>query len=105
VARRRFDRALRAESGARPRALDLDEDEGAAVAGDDVELAVAGAGVAGHDLPAAGREAGGYELLREAAGSLAGTGHPGVKAAVVRKSPHLRDEGFTWVSHLRRVAP
>ena len=43
--------------------LDLDEDEGAAVAGDDVELAVAGAGVALEDLPAGGGEAAGDELL------------------------------------------
>ena len=43
--------------------LDLDEDEGAAVAGDDVELAVAGAGVALDDLPAGGGEAVGDELL------------------------------------------
>ena len=37
--------------------LDLDEDERAAVEGDDVELAVAGAGVALDDLPAGGGEA------------------------------------------------
>ena len=71
----REDRALGAEAGARAAGLDLDEDEGAAVEGDDVELAVAGAGVALDDLPAGRREAGGDQLLGAAADPLAGVGH------------------------------
>ncbi len=46
------DRALGAEGGVLAAGLDLDEDERAAVEGDDVELAEAGAGVALDDLPA-----------------------------------------------------
>ena len=67
----REDRALGAEVGAVAAGLDLDEDEGAAVEGDDVELAVAGAGVALDDLPAGGGEPGGDEILGGAADPLA----------------------------------
>ena len=49
--------------GAGPAGLHLDEDEGGAVDGDDVELAVAGARVALEDLPARRGEAAGDQLL------------------------------------------
>src|SRR6188474_2276146 len=42
-----------------PPCLDLDEDQGGAVQGDDVELAVAGPGIALDDLPAGGDQLGG----------------------------------------------
>ena len=71
----REDRALGAEGRALAPGLDLDEDEGAAVAGDDVELAVAGAGVALDDLPAGGGEPAGDQLLGPGTGSLAGDRH------------------------------
>ncbi len=69
------DGALGAEGRAGAAGLDLDEDERAAVEGDDVELAEAGASVALDDLPARGGEAGGDEILGGAADSLSLRGH------------------------------
>jgi hypothetical protein len=90
----REDRALGAERGAGAAGLDLDEDKGAAVEADDVELAVAGAGVALDYLPAGSLQPGGDELLGDAAGSLAGGGHRKAKAKGVADSPHSRHEDF-----------
>lgn len=66
----RMRRPLRPGGGPGAAGLDLDEDERGAVAGDDVELAVAGAGVAVDDLPAGGGKSLGDELLGEVAGPL-----------------------------------
>ena len=71
------DRALGAEGGVLAAGLDLDEDERAAVEGDDVELAEAGAGVALDDLPARGDQPGGDEVLGGAADPLSLHGHRG----------------------------
>ena len=71
----REDGALRAERRSLPSGLDLDEDEGTTVEGDEVELAVAGAGVALDDLPARFGKPAGDEVLGDATGSLAGDGH------------------------------
>src|SRR5262245_47208798 len=65
-------RALRAEAGVLAAGLDLDEDERGAVEGNDVELAVAGAGVALEHLPVRGAETVGDDLLGGTAGALAG---------------------------------
>src|ERR1700733_15364005 len=70
------DRALGSEGRSPAAGLDLEEDQGAAVAGDDVELAVTGPGVALDDLPAGGGEAAGDQLLRLGTGSLASNRHP-----------------------------
>ena len=103
----REDRALGAEGGALAAGLDLDEDEGAAVAGDDVELAVAGAGVALEDLPAGGGEPAGDELLGPAAGSLAGD-RSSSRAQVPRratKSPQLVARRICDLRATRRTSP
>ncbi len=71
------DRALGAEGGVLAAGLDLDEDEGAAVEGDDVELAETGAGVALDDLPAGLGEAGGDQVLGGSADPLSLHGHRG----------------------------
>ena len=71
----REDRPLGAEVGALASRLDLEEDQGRAVEGDEVELAEAGARVALDDLPAGGGEARGDEVLGGAAQSEARLGH------------------------------
>lgn len=80
--------------GALARPLDLDEDEGAAVAGDDVELAVAGAGVALDDLPAGGGETVGNEVLGDGAGAAPGDGHMGPKGGKSRTLPQAGSKNF-----------
>ena len=64
------DGSLGAEGRALAPGLDLDEDQRRAVEGDDVELAIAGAGVALDDLPAGGGKLAGDELLGGAADAL-----------------------------------
>ena len=68
-------RALGPVQRAAAAGLDLDEDQRAAVEGDDVELAVAGAGVALDDLPGGAAEALGDQVLGRPAEALAGLGH------------------------------
>ena len=55
--------------GAEPAGLDLDEDQGVRVAGDQVDLAEARPGVAGEDLAAEGGETLGGDLFAERSGS------------------------------------
>src|ERR1700709_849218 len=71
----REDRTLGPEGAVLAAGLDLDEDERRPVAGDDVELAVAGAGVALEDLPAGGDESPGDQGLGFLSGCAAGGGH------------------------------
>lgn len=71
--------------------FDLDEDERVAVAGDDVELTVAGAGVALEDLPTAVVEVASNQLLGFATHVLTGDSHRSTpKTAVVTDSPPFR---------------
>jgi hypothetical protein len=71
----RVDRALRTVGGIGSAGLDLDEDEGATVECDDVELAIAGAGVALEGLPVGCCETSGDEILRQTPESLSLNGH------------------------------
>jgi hypothetical protein len=76
----REDRALGSMRGPGSGGLDLDEHQVCAVEGDEVELAVPRAGIALEDLPTAGLQAGGNELLGEVAGPLALMGHVPARA-------------------------
>src|SRR5262249_43822337 len=69
------DRALGARGRVRAACLDLDEDQGASIAGDDVELAESGARIALDDLPAAPCKLGGDQVLCGAADPLPLHGH------------------------------
>ena len=71
--------------------LDLAEDEHVAVEGDEVDLAEAGAVVAGDDLVAEPLEVLGGEVLAEAAEVVTGVGgHAADEAAVRRSTEHRR---------------
>jgi hypothetical protein len=72
-----LERGDRAERGADPAGLDLDDDELMAVERDDVELAPdrRRAGIALHDAPPAALELSSYDGLCPAAQPLAASGH------------------------------